>query len=353
MLRPLTSATSPYKNQAAAINNNKPSAARFAGYRIPDHKLDLSTQTDSVVLKNGKEISRDQVVKAMKSLKALDEDQSLKDRDFVFEHLDAFAKSELQGKSYEVPSEVLKVFEKHSIVENGKLSKAMAAVIGASVRKEDARIELNTPIILYRLNLSDKLSSMNQDWADQIVNTGKQQGVKIPLTGEDFNSLPNTLNEDYEVHLAGRSVIKKHLPWLHDLYTGDLKELASKIFSRPLHNIAEGVSSKDSSLVINYTPPGKAYENHTDSNTVSAVLYTKDMEPGQGGLIVHPEGKKFVLSPKKGDIFIFDGRHLPHEVEPASEGRTSVPMDFYADAKKQWRHPDTDKHVINGEKDNK
>lgn len=48
----------------------------FGAYRIPDFILELPTQVDSVVLKDGREFSRDQVINAMKCLKALDEDKS-------------------------------------------------------------------------------------------------------------------------------------------------------------------------------------------------------------------------------------------------------------------------------------
>lgn len=272
----------------------------------------------------------------------------------AFEHLSALAKSENQGISYDVPPDVLKLLVKHSIVGNTSpssgmlLSPAMSSVIMSSVKKEDARIELKTPILLYHLNLNGKLSSVIQNWSDTIVHTVKTFGTKIPLTGEDFNSLSNTLGESVEVHLAGKSVIKEHLPWLYDFYNNDIRGLVSKVFDRPVHPTSETVASKDAGLVINYTPPGKAYENHTDSNPTTAVLYTKDMQLGQGGLVLHSEGNRFVLTPKKGDVFIFDGRQIPHEVEPTTEGRASVPMDFYVDEIKQWRHPDTDKLVING-----
>jgi hypothetical protein len=358
MLKTATSFTQPRTNQNLGLTTAKYGAvvphARSGGYRIPDFNLDLSTQVDNTVLKNGGEFTRKHVIQAMKSLKALDTDQSLTHRDFVFEHLSALAKSELEGLPYKVPSDVLQALGKHSIIEKrpsaeGRLlSEAMASTVAASVKKEDARIELNTPILLYRLNLQDKLASIQKNWPDQIVDTSKQRGAKIPLTGEDFNSLANTLGEDVEVQLTGKSVIKEHLPWLYEFYNNDIRGIVSKVFGRPLHPTSEAVASKDAGLVINYTPPGKAYENHVDSNPVTAVLYTQDMKPGQGGLVLHPEGKNLVLTPKKGDVFIFDGRQVPHEVQPTKKGRASVPMDFYVAKEKQWRHPGTDELVING-----
>jgi hypothetical protein len=75
------------------------------------------------------------------------------------------------------------------------------------------------------------------------------------------------------------------------------------------------------------------------------------MKPGEGGLVVHPEGKDLVVTPKKGDVFIFDGRQILHEVQPTQKGRSSVPMDFYVDQEKQWRHPSTDELIISGKDD--
>lgn len=362
MIRSAISDTMPLKYHAPTPNKSKNDKSdnslsafiRSGGYRIPDFCLDLPLQIDNVVLKNGSEFARNKVVTAMRSLKSLDGDSNLKDRDFVFEHLSALAKSEIQGLPYKIPHDVLSKLEEKAIVKKQTptqetiLDQAMASVIASSVKKEDARIELNTPILLYRLNLEKRLASIRQDWTHQIVNTVTQKGTHIPLTGEDFNSFPNTLDEEVAVRLAGKSVVKEHLPWLYSFYNTDIRSIVSKVFNRPLFPTSEAVASKDAGLVINYTPPGKAYENHVDSNPVTAVLYTKDLHVGQGGLVVHPEGKKFVIAPKKGDVFIFDGRQLPHEVEPTTQGRASVPMDFYVDETKQWRHPSTDKLVING-----
>lgn len=186
----------------------------------------------------------------------------------------------------------------------------------------------------------NQLGLLPDDWVQQVAKVANDQSIRTVLDGRSVTSREPSDIEPIEVYVVTGETIKNKLPWLYDLYRGELLKFASQIKNTKV------VSSQDLQSGININllrGKGSRYEWHVDSNPVTGLLFVTTHEVGDGGeLIFKVQDEKVTVHPKSGTFIVFDAREIPHTVTPLinSFQRISIPMNYYFSQVDQERPED-------------
>jgi hypothetical protein len=183
------------------------------------------------------------------------------------------------------------------------------------------------------------------DWHLLIDEVASHQSKRQVLDGRSVTSREPEGDVSIELDVVAGDVVARALPWLYQLYSTHLLELASDIAGQklfPANDITSAIN------INRITGIGGRYEWHVDSNPVTGVLFASTLHPGDGGEL-HFASEHFqrLIVPQRGLFFAFDARDIPHRVEPLLRDvcRLSVPMNFYISADNQPRPGDLDTYL--------
>jgi hypothetical protein len=140
-------------------------------------------------------------------------------------------------------------------------------------------------------------------------------------------------------------LIKCHLPWLYDCYTGKLRKYAEELAEKRLFVSKDLIASMNVNVLQGIAA---AYEWHVDSNPITGVLFVNTLAEADGGkLLFRTAEEEIAITPEKGMFVVFDARNVPHCVSPLSSDtvRVSVPMNYYDSPHDQIRPVDLDKYL--------
>lgn len=197
-----------------------------------------------------------------------------------------------------------------------------------------ARESISGHLPIFRFDLRPLLPL---DWAKQICDFIESYGEPGYLDGTSVTSRQDEFDMigDGSVIIGVGNVISLEIPWLFELYRTTILELANDL------GTGRYKASDDlrSAININVLPAGAQYEWHVDSNPLTALLFVTEHPPGTGGeLVFRPdplvrstEDWELTITPRTGDLLLFDARESAHTVLPVREPRRriSVPMNYY------------------------
>jgi len=215
------------------------------------------------------------------------------------------------------------------------------------------RIErLSDSFPIFGLGYADQLPEL---WAAKIADCTQRHGEAQFLDGRSATSRQRQLGvlpgAVVSVNVVTGKVVATELGWLCDLYRDNVHRLANSL------GLGEFVTSPDerSAVNLNVIPRGSQYEWHVDTNPLTGLLFVTSHPSGDGGeLVFRPdpvacpgEDWEFVVTPRAGDLLLFDGRRAAHTVYPVrgTRDRITVPMNFYLAGSGLSRPDDLDAYL--------
>jgi len=149
--------------------------------------------------------------------------------------------------------------------------------------------------------------------------------------------------------IASGDAITEEIPRIYRLYAEELPELVKAYTGISI------VPSKfrRSAITLNLLSQGERYEMHVDSNSVTGLLYANSLSKADGGALrLYYPGSEgpFDIQPVAGDFLLYDARWVPHEVSTVltSEGRLSLPMNYFLDTDIESRPEHLDRYLFGG-----
>lgn len=195
-------------------------------------------------------------------------------------------------------------------------------------------------------------------WNNDILNVANNYAKYKMLVSNSITSREKYRTIQIEALTVDGVVIKKHLPWLYDLYKSDFYELGKQCVKENLYLARDDLYA----INLNIQKGTKMrYECHIDSNPLQGVFYATSHDEKDGGELVvsnNPNALGIdeidldckVIYPKKGFLYLFNAYYNPHYVRPlkSSNGcRVSCPMNFYTDSSPESDRPmDLSKHLF-------
>ncbi len=198
---------------------------------------------------------------------------------------------------------------------------------------------LSEDILLYRTDISGLLPAA---WQEAIATCSREFSQWRTLGGASSTSREDAFQDRAvpEVGVVTGDVVHQRLPWLDQLYRGELLELANSLGPQRYAVSADlraGVN-------INTTRRNARYEWHVDSNPLTGLLFVTTLPPAAGGqLVFRPdpvsrpgEDWAITVSPVAGQLLLFDARQAAHVVTTLlSDQRISVPMNYYFEGREE------------------
>jgi hypothetical protein len=194
----------------------------------------------------------------------------------------------------------------------------------------------------------DVTNILPEDWQDDI------KRVAAEADFQEFPRTPVLSREAQNVAHISRGRVHAHqvqqrLPWLYKLYRTDFLDLVQGTSEQTV------VPALDDryGVVLNVQHGKKMrFECHVDSNPLTGLLFCTD-HPGGGGELVFGhdpaaadvesvERNRTVISPRAGQLVVFDGQHYPHYARPLltdSEVRVVAVMNFYTESRPESTRP--------------
>lgn len=194
-------------------------------------------------------------------------------------------------------------------------------------------------------------------WQQAVLAFADRAARDKVITPTSVTSREHTRDLCIPVHSVGGRMIAQNLPWLDDLYSGLIRDLAQAISREPVS------AARDVQLGLNlHIQRGSTerYECHVDSNPIAALLYVTSHPDGSGGeLRVANKGDvrgrhevdadSTRIHPVAGQLVFFDARRHTHYVAPLRdpEGiRVVVVMTFYIPScPEEMRPKDLNRHL--------
>jgi len=192
-----------------------------------------------------------------------------------------------------------------------------------------------------------KLNMVPSGWEAKVIEIARSDGRESVLDGKSSTSREPPNTNPVRLKVVTGEVISTKLPWLHQLYRGQLLTWASEYAGRKMavaRDIVSGVN-------INCLEGRQSrYERHVDSNPVTGLLFASTLRPGDGGeLVFERDGGAgdLIVNPVAGTFLLFDARHVTHYVKPLEKApsRLSVPMNYYFEGDAQARPTDLDGYL--------
>jgi len=170
-------------------------------------------------------------------------------------------------------------------------------------------------------------------------------------------SRERTTDIEFPTHIVSGIRVAQELTWLYDLYCGQIRSLAQRIFREPVsvarlpqHGIRLQIQRGAS----------ERYECHVDTVPITGLFYVTDHPVGSGGELVvanrgNVRGQEQVdadatyIHPVAGHLILFDARNHTHYVarlKLPTGIRVVVPMAFYtASCSEDTRPADLNDHL--------
>lgn len=162
------------------------------------------------------------------------------------------------------------------------------------------------------------------DWQDEIAalasGSGRQRLIEMTKGGDSWT---------FDVVPA--DVVIQQLGWLSLLYNGALRSFASTAFKCALLPARRRSATVTLNLLAGI---GATNEWHSDSNSVTGVLYVTSLTPDDGGQLEFRDGP--ALCPRAGQFVCFAGGR-EHRTAPLRRDvqRLALAMTYYAEAADQ------------------
>jgi len=203
----------------------------------------------------------------------------------------------------------------------------------------------------------DLRTILPRHWQEQIL-TVADTAVRKTLRPLSVTSREGDENARIAVMTVNGQVVRRDIPWLHDLYLGLFKDLANVGVLEPVV-----VAENDIYGAVINVQRGQhmRYECHIDSNPIEGLLYVTDHPKGSGGELVvannqlatsieDVEADCTIVYPTAGNLVFFDARRFPHYVRALNDNtavRVVVAMNFYTPSSPESARPaDLDKHLF-------
>jgi hypothetical protein len=191
----------------------------------------------------------------------------------------------------------------------------------------------------FRWTTFDLAGQLPGDW---------QQAIGAVAETAQFDTFPPTpilSREAQEVaHIYRGRVraqqVRERLPWLYELYRGDLLDLANQACAEDV----TPASDDRYGLVLNVQRgTDMRFECHIDSNPLTGLLFCTDHPAGAGGELVFGRDPSAaglaavdrncsVIRPHQSYLIFFDGRYHPHYARPLTapaDMRIVAVMNYY------------------------
>lgn len=176
-------------------------------------------------------------------------------------------------------------------------------------------------------------------WQTQILRLAAKARPKW-ITTNAASLREGNPNLQIEVRITDGNVVKKHLPWLYDLYKGVFHQLAQLSVGEPIYTAQNDQYGAVLQLQRGTT---MRFDVHVDTNPLEGLLYVTDQPKGAGGELAvsnNPQANSLadvdadcsVIYPVAGHLLFLDGRRFPHYVRPLkrqNDVRVVVAMNFY------------------------
>lgn len=166
-------------------------------------------------------------------------------------------------------------------------------------------------------------------WDEQIRKLVEEHAKYVFLDGKSSTSREPDGSQGASYYVVLGGTIRHHLPWLYNIYSNELAQLASQVAKTQV-TLSPDI---DSAININTIKgEGSRYEWHVDTNPLTGLLYvTTHTEEDGGQLTFRLPNKDISIYPKSGVFLAFDARSIPHAVAPLKKGgiRISIPMNYY------------------------
>ena len=195
----------------------------------------------------------------------------------------------------------------------------------------------------------------------------RQDVLQIAAEAEfrDFPVTPVISREAADVRRIPRgrvhaSQVAHGLPWLHELYRSDFRELAERVIGGP---VAAAQDERYGAVLNVQRGMRMRFECHVDSNPLTGLLFCTDHDLAAGGELVfaHSRGARSkadidrscsVIRSQSGHLIFFDGRSQPHYVRPlTSEAdiRIVAVMNYYTSSFPESTRPPQLNHHLYGD----
>lgn len=210
----------------------------------------------------------------------------------------------------------------------------------------------------HSFNISHYLiDQVGPDWESQLIQFALQNVNVIKLSPTNTTSREDEATHELQNAVVDGTKIRKHAPWLFDLYRTKFRDFAEMATQKPAICAREDVYAINLNVQIGNR---MRYECHVDSNPIQGMLYVTSHPVGQGGdLVVSNQHDVFgveevnkdftTINPQAGLLVFFDARRHSHYVRPLVENndvRVAIAMNFYTEESPEGnRPPDLSKHL--------
>lgn len=139
-------------------------------------------------------------------------------------------------------------------------------------------------------------------------------------------------------HVMTGEMVNMELPWLVALYKHDMRKIVAEVVGYTV-DLSE---HEDASVNVDYLGTGERIGPHIDRHAATAVLFVDDRYRGGETALSLQDGSTKVLRPYRGQVLVFEGDRIQHEVLAVSYGvRITVAMNYFRPGVEQtWRMRD-------------
>jgi hypothetical protein len=203
----------------------------------------------------------------------------------------------------------------------------------------------------------DLRSALPDGWQLSVLDLVDRELATHVITPGSGTSREDAEAFELPTHIVDSAAVARELPWIPELYTGLLRDLAQLLSDEPVSTAANIHRGARIQVQKGDT---ERYECHVDTCPITGLLYVTDHPVGAGGELVVANrgdvlGRDAVdhdasrIHPVAGHLILFDGRRRTHYVAPLRKPgdlRVVIPMVFFtASCSEDMRPPELDHYL--------